>query len=300
MIEALRFIQEEAYKKVNKITTKPIISEQEGIIRAVDGGSTIIIDGGTWLLSKIRVASVEYKNDKRIISNCYKKDYYYSIIKNTDYKHKLTSDYECRQYSNKLGINKIIEAPAVMMKTLEYEHALRIINEMSEDSLLILDGLLTSDTPDQQSLLKELENKSRKNKINVIGLAKTFRQSINGQNMIGLLLRNNKGKWFYNQGNYWFVKLHEKSKHAYAFNQFSHTNTKRVIELLTHYSKDPTLLGYPYPLLRVDADARISSYEKKSEVNKARIISKKKGFDFVATDESSSDMHSLMDTGRYR
>jgi len=96
------------------------------------------------------------------------------------------------------------------------------------------------------------------------------------------------------------VKLHERARFAYAIGSFNHTDMSVVLPVLVFYSRDPGLIGYPYPLLRVDADARISGFEKKLEENKLRITCKKEKFDFVDFDTRSTSMHSIMDSQKYR
>ncbi|MFA5406453.1 MAG: DNA double-strand break repair nuclease NurA [Candidatus Nanoarchaeia archaeon] len=302
MLEALKFLKNNLYAKTTKVIDnyQSVNHSFDGCVTAIDGGACIIADGGSWVVSKLRTANVHYDKGLRVPSMESRKDYYYTVIKKSaSYEHSF------KDLGVDFGnIRELTEIPAVVMKYLEFVHAAKTVNDLPSGSLLLIDGLLLGETKDQVKALAVLEARAKERGINVVGVAKSFRHSINGQSVIGLLIKERPtSKWFYSpvQDSDCFVaRLHERAKYAYAINSFKHTNLDEVMPVLAYYSNDPEIIGYPYPLLKVDRDARISGYEKKLEVNKLRILSKKEGMDFIEYDEKSTSMHALMDSQKYR
>ncbi len=295
MIKELNFIKN-YYKKKEPLlpSFKELPEKQKGIVAAVDGGSSVLADGGVWVISKLKVASVVY--DGNIIpEKLYKKEHYYTLIKDETINHSI---HELKpEFGN---IRELSEAPSVTMKTLEFKRAYELSKELPKESVLLIDGLLAPENTDQEKLLAGIRETAGKRNVNVVGLAKTFRQGINGRSVIGTLLSKRPfSKWIYRFGDYFIVKLHERSSYAYAFNCFCH-DFKKTLSILSYYARDPEIIGYPYPLIKADKEARISSYELANEINKLRIISKKEGYDFINFDVRSTDMHSLMDKQKYR
>jgi len=299
MLKALEFLNNKvkAKQQVNLKNFKKLTKIQKGSVTAVDGGSCIIADGGSWLISKLKIASVHYDQGNRVPELETKNQWYYTVIKsNGSYEHSMTGLKP--EFKN---LRELTEIPSIVMRTLEFKHAYELIPKLPKGSTLLIDGLLQGDTLDQEKIIKLLELESKKCGVNVIGLAKTFRQSINGRSIIGSLIKERPSdKWVYSDGNYHIVKLHDHAKFAYALNKFKHTKLSDVLPVLVYYATDPALMGYPYPLLKVDNDARISSHEKKLEVNKLKIAAKRQGLDFIEYDQKCTSMHNLMDSQKYR
>lgn len=280
---------------------KEIKNSRLGRITAIDGGCTTLIDGGTWLLSKIRVSHLTYEA-KKISEE--KEDYYFTVINNEEgYLQDLTPNQEL---SNKWEglVKDITEIPKLVMKTLEFRKAVELASKAGKDEVILLDSLIAHETKDQEEALKQLESTA---KCFVIGFAKTCRVGINGKSIIGLLLSERPdSRWYYSPVGKddcsFIVKLHAKSGHAYLINVFSKDKQRveQALEVLAGYAQDPELLGYPYPLLRVDKVARIGEYEHKQEKSRLRLLSKKKELRFLDLDERATDTHARLDERAYR
>lgn len=301
MLSVLRFLMDNIYSKRVRLDDnfEELSVSVGGVVTAVDGGSCVISDGGSWIVSKIKVASVMYDAGKRVQESCSKRDFYYSIVKKgSNYVHSLP---DVKPFFN---VRELGEVPAIIMRLMEFRTALDLVGSLPRGSILLIDGLLEAETPEQEAVIRELEFKSKSFGINVLGVAKTFRHAIEGQSVIGALIRDKPDKkWCYKPvkgSDYFVVKLHERARYAYAISAFKHTDMSVVLPVLVFYSRDPGLIGYPYPLLRVDADARISGHEKRLEENKLRINCKKEKMDFVEYDTRSTSMHSIMDSQKYR
>ena len=302
MLGILRFLRDNVYSNRVKLDDNYVelgAGVSGGVVTAIDGGSCIISDGGCWIVSKIKIASVRYDAGKRVSNSCFKRDFYYSIVKKgSNFIHSLP---DVKPFFN---VRELGEVPAIIMRLMEFRTALNLLDSLPRGSILLIDGLLDAETPEQEAVIRELEFKSKTLGINVLGVAKTFRHAIDGQSVIGALIKAKPDmKWCYRPvkgSSNFVVKLHERARFAYAISSFNHTDMSVVLPVLVFYSRDPGLIGYPYPLLRVDADARISGFEKKLEENKLRITCKKEKFDFVDFDTRSTSMHSIMDSQKYR
>ncbi len=307
MLECVEFIKHNLYSKKEEVEDnfKLISNQRPCKIIAVDGGSSIINDGGSWLIAKIKTASTYYDGDKRIPKKELVNNYYMSLINNSG-RHIQRFSPEISLSTNYSGIRELSEAPSVAMKAIELFHAAGRINDLGRDSLLLVDGLLKAESIDQEKALKELEEKSCSKGVHVIGLAKTCRFGLKGRSVIGSLLRAKPDdKWFYHPVSgeeVFIIKLHEKSKYAYMLDLFPHSmnSIDLLMPSLCFYARDPELLGYPYPLLRADKIARVGEHEKKQEESRLRILSKMEGYSFLETDKRATDMHARMDKRAYR
>jgi NurA-like 5'-3' nuclease len=107
-------------------------------------------------------------------------------------------------------------------------------------------------------------------------------------------------KWVYSDSDLTIVKFHEKSGFCYRLEAPKKDNLIKTIGVISYYSKDPEILGYPYPLLKADKVARVKDFEKEMENAKVKMLAKSLGKNFIETDEKSTIMHSLLDKRAYR
>ncbi|MCD6575734.1 MAG: hypothetical protein J7K73_01080 [Nanoarchaeota archaeon] len=256
------------------------MNKYDGKILAVDGGSGIVFDGGSRVISKIKIGVVEYAKGKMTKQDV-KKYFMLAIWKNDGIIIKLDPD-EQITLSNK----KIDELQNDARDILER----KMINEIAEkekDAIILSDGL---------------QNLSPRN---VASICKTSRlKTKNGRSLIGYLNEFTKDKykdklWYYtiSEGEY-IVKFHTRSKFCYKVT----TKNKEVNNLfgaIAYYSTDPEILGYPYPLLKVDKIVRLREDEKQFDNHKLKLLAKQEGVN-LEFDENSMIMHDLLDKRAYR
>ncbi len=258
---------------------------KKGVIYAIDGGSAILMDGGSWLISKLKIGYVKYDGQK--IKEKHIEESHVSFVKKGE------------QILNSKNISlpkkDMAELPALLLRLLEFNLALQLIDKVEKNTIILMDGLLSLEN--FENLIKMLKEKSTKKGVSLIGLAKTYRQGISGRSVLGVLLKKGpKTSWYYKLNDTYIVKLHKNAKYVYACDIVGDI---KCLNVLKYYSQDLFLPGYPYPLLRVDREVRISSYEKKYEINKLKLYLKKKKLDFEI-DEISTNMHSLIDKEKYK
>jgi len=250
---------------------------------AVDGGSGIIFDGGSLIVAKIKIGVVGYKEKNKIFEKV--DEYFMSVI---DSKNgRIIKFFPDINIALNLTKKEIEDLPNEARDNIEKIK----INELSKkypDALILADG--------QRDI----------NLKNVVSICKTSRaKTKSGRSLLGQLNEMSdkklKGKkWFYkiSDGEY-IIKFHELSKFCYRVLLNENTNIKQALGLIADYSRDPEIIGYPYPLLKVDKIARLRDDEKKFENQRFKMFAKKIGLK-VEYDEMSTLMHKYMDERAYR
>lgn len=271
-------------------------------IFSIDGGNALIGDGGTWTISKVKTAIVGYENGKRIMDKIVFNQFLLirkngEIVLNEDIK---------LPYIETKNI-KFEDTPSEVRKILEYMTAMNVIDELKSGDVLLLDCLLKPDHEFQESVIKELIQKANNKGILLLGIAKTSRLSTrSGRSLIGLLSETGikSFPWFYypisddkTQYKDMIVKFHPKSKYCYRCHLIG---DETALSTAVVYSNDAELIGYPYPLLRADKIARITTYEKEADRRNLSLTAKKMGLDKIEYDISSQDMHVRLDKRMYR
>ncbi len=264
---------------ISKFKTYPR-KEYSGKIIAVDGGSGIIFDGGSRVISKIKVGAVGYEKGKRFLEDI--KNYFMlAMWKDGQIAIKIDPEEKVE-----LANNKIDELQNDARDILERKE-LSELSKNNKGAIILSDGL--------QNLKLD----------GVVSICKTSRlKTKNGRSLIGYLneisREIHKDKlWYYplGEGNY-IVKFHEKSKFTYKVSTKSE-NVEEIFGAIAFYSSDPEILGYPYPLLKVDKIVRLREDEKQFENNKLKLLAKKNGIN-LDFDENSMIMHDLLDKRAYR
>ncbi len=283
---------------------KEIKEKNKGKIFAIDGGSSIVCDGGSWMLCKIRVSCVGY-NGKKVYEKKEFDDSVLIFIENNQIKatgiNANTFEIIIKNKPEKI---KFEELHNYVRKHLELKTALKKINELGRDETLLIDGLFKCDANENKDLMKKLLISAEKKRINLVGLAKTSRiYTKNGRNVMSLVKRRadelGLKEWVYSLGkNEFIVRLNKISDYVFRMNCIG--NLKEILEVLSFYSQDLTIPGYPYPLIRADYVARISKNEVRQEKNKFRILLKKQGLKDFVQDLLSQDFHRKLDERRYK
>jgi len=283
---------------LDKKNFKTIDKKEASRIACIDGGCLTIADGGSWIISKIRIGTVEYDGLKKTRQEA--KEYYLIIVQ----KEK----YEVVALDNNVPINlklrgvdscKIEELASKIMKYFEWQECLN----QKTDSLILMDSALNAETEFE----KELVDKVLEKKISVIGFCKTSRiRTINGRSLLGVVnsISPKKTAWFYypifeNEKiiKSFIAKLDDSSKFCYKVELPNYSNPEKIFSILRFFSKDSEMPGYPYPLFKADKLARINSFEKKKELYNIENELKKNDLFF---DALSNSFHSELDNRMYR
>ncbi len=251
--------------KIDKSHFNEILaSNNEQTVAFIDGGEAEIISAGNFSLSFIRIASVTFKGNNKI--NHHKKEFYLftkAKYQNNDlvyeskiYGDKLIDEQDLLISSNDSSIKIGSErAPLSKVTNMARRFAELSLAAQIDADFVVIDGTLEKTFNNEEKYLQKLNN-------NVSALAKSCSLFTTSGNSPVVLLNkigsNNCWSYFVNENTY-FVKLNEKAKHVFRF-----SGNNDVLSHLTNNSKDALFLGYPYGLIFVDQQARVSNKEKKS------------------------------------
>lgn len=266
-------------------------------VYAVDGGSAVIIDGGNWIIAKIKTCVIGYMKEECIKNEC--SEYYIGAVagdKKTSIK--IFPDVSGIE-SLRIPFNDIEETPNICRAFLELEKIKELSKKVPNGSIILTDGLI--------------QEEIKTNNAVIVNLCKTSRiKTENGRSLIGCLneLSSKKilnKKWFYfpisDKNKTCVAKFHESSIFSYKL-QFSEPiekeKIKKILGAIAYFSRDPELIGYPYLLLKADKVARLRDNERDSENRRMKMSAKDMGISFIEFDESSTIMHELLDKRAYR
>lgn len=232
----------------------------------IDGGQAILFESAEFCLGFIRVAALQYSNNKRVSRNT---EEFYILITENDGSFVITSfpngefnnlKFDPENESLRNGIDRA--SPSRILSVIRRFAELKKAREYSN---VILDGTLEARYPGELEYIKNLEN--------ISAISKTCSLTTNlGVGIVNYLVLLNKKKWHYypvvinknknHLAEISFVKLNEKSDYVFRFEQKGNV-VEEILFALVKNSIDPTFIGYPYGLIDADQVARVSEQEKK-------------------------------------
>ena len=255
------------------------VSPEEATISFIDGGNQELFSTSTFEIQKIRIATVTYEGiDRKNIE----KDTYYLLIKEDE---MILEGDEIKT----IEISEDVED--TVRKTLEYKKA---VQKTNESDLVVIDGTITPRNIDS-SLYKKLTKKP-----NIVGVAKaTTARNTDGLPASYVFSRYTKQEGISKP--YVYEALHHDITTSF-FSTYKNrvfrvdaTQNHNVSNLLPH-TKDPVMPGYPYGLIDVDEQARVTNWE----VDQERVsIQQRVGFETFQDLEESGNIHDLLDTKRF-
>lgn len=174
--------------------------------------------------------------------------------------------------------------------------AKQIVDELTEDDLIVLDGTLQAAVTNHKKYLEQLYDAASAKNVIVSALAKTSRLfTNNGNSIVGLLneisLTNDICKtaaWYYypsveieneaHKAELFFAKLNKNSEYVFRFEVFKESLSSKdnltgnnnyfsgilnnIFTALANNSRDLVFPGYPYGMIFADRLARVSNNEK--------------------------------------
>ena len=150
-------------------------------------------------------------------------------------------------------------AGGMVRRLCELRAALR---ESAERCTIILDGSLDAKHPLERELLAELERQD----ITLCGLSKTTALLTASGNTLTAAVSSlaPAGAWYYYplaQGKpLYLAKLHPAARHLFSLD--IRGDVPGCLAALRCHAQDPSFLGYPYGLIRADAQARVKESER--------------------------------------
>ncbi|MBN1923241.1 MAG: DNA double-strand break repair nuclease NurA [Nanoarchaeota archaeon] len=271
-------------------------------VYAVDGGSSVISDGGAWIIAKIKIAVVGYDSEKKnhkTVSN-----YYASIINKNNYEITVTKDDKVVDLTlPDFNAYEIDEVPSKIMKILEWKTCRDLCNK-GKKLFIMMDSPLEADNKVEEEVIRHVSESDN----TVIGFCKTSRmRTTKGRSLLGVIngLSDKLKSWYYyplyenEEGvNTFILKLNKISRFSHKVQMFAKENDFiKNFEVLAFFARDSETLGYPYPLVKADKIARITNFEKRKEMN---IFERELKKTDLINDTYSQSFHAELDKRMYK
>ncbi|MBW2984159.1 DNA double-strand break repair nuclease NurA [Candidatus Woesearchaeota archaeon] len=289
--EVCPYFSDNSYKpvKVNKENFHSLNGGGKGRICFIDGGNAELIKSANNSLQLIRIYYTIYSGNKRISS---KKIEFFVLISSEKKDGKVV--YSAKFFEDILGFGELMIDPfdetiktgihqakittvgGIIRRFSELKVAADVVNELSANDLIVLDGLLQASVTDESAYLNNLYAKASSKGVIVSGLSKTSTLlATNGMSFVNIISSlAPKGKWYYHpvaeinnpahQADISFIKLNEKSRYIFRFELYKKQqyDLNKIVSLLENNSRDPVFIGYPYGLIEADRFARVSNQER--------------------------------------
>lgn len=243
---------------------------EEKTVAYIDGGQAELLKAPNFSVQCIRIFTCIYRENKRIAQE--KIDFYIVVTatgeNNITYKTEIigekkpkideadmtltSNDATLRTGTERAEISRM---GTVARRFAELATAAQVAKEVD---YVVMDGTLELTLTNENNYLKKLPK-------NVCALAKTSTifttkgnaataalSELSPQTMWNYQLKTEENRTIS------FVKLHSKSDYIFRFETLGNND---ILQLLAAQSTDPIFLGYPYPLIWTDKNARISNHE---------------------------------------
>lgn len=269
----------------------------------IDGGQAEILKAVNFSLQLIRTCAVVIKDNKR---TDIKINEFFVLINSVNEGNKIYYETEIfpvkgkvinkiRLYSSDPTIKNGIERAEISIvgnivrRFAELEIAKDMIDELSNEDMIILDGSLKTLVTNENEMMNKLFEKALSKDVIISSLAKTSK--IFTDNASCLLSQLSQigyeidHPWYYNitqEKDYFVVSvcLNKNDGNIFEFNILNKQKEKleSVLGLLIENSRDVIFPGYPYGLILADKFARISNREKEHLL---MILKTKAGKDWI-------------------
>jgi hypothetical protein len=259
--------------------------DKESTVCFIDGGNTEIIVSPHFLLSLIRVSSVTYFGKKKMRTS--KKEYFCSISTKVS-GGEIIFDVQLLNNNNAglqfrredallmMGSKKpsIQMIPSIVRRCLELNHATLEMDDLGNESIIVIDGSLEVLYPNESSFMEKAIVKALQKKIAFSGLSKTTALlDSQGKSLpFSLLELAPNMPWFYDVSDkvnqvfsQFCAKLNQRSEYVFRIDiaKDDSQNYNDIFSALLNNSIDPIFFGYPYGLVEADRIARVTNDEKR-------------------------------------
>lgn len=258
--------------RISEVNYEELVGGEREPITAVDGGSAILLKTTSNCVLFVRIIAVKMSTRKEIVKT-------EGYVLATAGKKTTVSFYTLEGKKEELfTIDESLEtATNLGRKILEW----RAVD--AADGAMLWDGSLTP--------TNDVEARHQPRQEELLCLSKTTGTLGNWKVFSESPEQPWKAQAF---DKTWFAKLHAKTKHYFRID----TTTPELIDSLVPWSKDPSFLGYPYPLILADQLARVSNEE--AGVQKIRLQSLAgENWNALAEGSTASDAHEILDSMQY-
>lgn len=268
---SFRTIEKNNEQSNNQITQK---EEQTKRITFIDGGSSIIFGSSNYCVANIKLAYVTYSGKELVGREVFSLLSYFDLFNKSVQCFPLEGD---STFVNNLT-NSIVsvqgESVEEMVNNLRRLCELSLGKEvMNKCDMVVFDGSLECKSKEESEIITQINNNSNNKPLvgfckscslltqtgrNVIDVVSTLEKTKSEGFDIWYLETNEANNNINNNSKITFAKLNPKSKNIFRVDFIGTNPLSSLLEQCT----DAVFLGYPYGLVRVDMEARVSDHEK--------------------------------------
>jgi hypothetical protein len=316
-------IEESDSEEFNSITFKNSItedsfhefevSEEPFKLGAVDGGSQRILNGGSFIVGAYRAGALVFHGQQLMTPEPPPSVKVKSV--SFDNRKELYSE----TFQNLIG-EPPNEYPRELMLVLqrlrtfeEWSVAQRLIDELGEGDIILVDGSLKASINKQDILFQRIMNQALEKGIHFVGISKRSTLRFNHAPLVQYVKKKGeelfgKNKSWYCEipdeagnsqlfGNRYIVKYHPRA--AYVFrtdiNRYDDVAPQEVFGKIAQYCSDATYHGYPYPLAHIHNQVVINRALSEDIAYRLEAISFEHGISTYNWDLLFQNFHDILD-----
>jgi len=281
---------------------------------AVDGGSAIIIDCGSFVVGALSVGHV-IADGKGAVKSCQSNIRILPVShadKNSVYASIFKSVLGCEPPDSPSTLESLVGRARNIEELLEAEE---LLGELPKGSLLMIDGSLWAGTPGLAPLVERIADLAERRGVCLAGVSKRSMLYTGHRPLVPYLARLGRKEmgrscWAYpvNLEEYagklfgvtYVARLHPMADFAFRIDVLPVPDIPAgdALSMLSSLSDDPGYLGYPYPLARVHNEVAITE-ESRGEIEAELMRAvESEGGDIQLIQEFVQDFHDILDGGR--
>ena len=284
---------------------------------AVDGSSTIVLSGPNFIVGAYRSAALVFNGHAL-------SDSFFSspapILINT----RNMKDVYRKAFTDFVGEppERNVREPETVLQRLrvmeEMKMVAKLVDEMEPGSIILVDGSLRSTINRLDAFLEQIFQNALARNISVVGISKLSSLSLGRTPIIPYVQYEAErelsekmwcldiekrmedviaGQQSHIFGNVNVVKFNPFSQFVFRTDVLSGDNKENVLKKVANYCKDPSYLGYPYPLAKVHNEVAITRGTREDMYHELKNVAMKRGMRAHEWRYLSQDFHDILDRG---
>ena len=294
--------------------------ESKGICRigAVDGSSTIVLKGPSFIVGTYKSASMEFKGHE-LAARSTTQPIPLLISKDNlnDVYGRIFSDFVGEPPQNRV---RELELALQRIRVIEeMKMVSKLVDEMEKGSIILVDGSLRSTITRLDAFMEATFKRALEKKISVVGISKSSSLSMGNTAIVPLVqygakrtipkrmwcfevekrfegaLRGHRSHLF---GSVNIVKFNPYSDFAFRADVLTCVDdVTEILRKIATYCRDPSYLGYPYPLALVHNEVTITKGQAEDLQHNMKKIALASGIKSDQWRFLCQDFHDILDHG---
>jgi len=287
-------------------------------IGAVDGSSTIVLKGPSFIVGIYKSAAMVFRGHELAATSTTRP---VPILISKDNM----NDVYGRIFSDFVG-----EPPQKRVRDLELalqrirvieemKMVAKLVDEMDEGSIILVDGSLRSTITRLDAFMEATFKRALEKKISVVGISKSSSLSFGNTAIVPMVQYEAKRTmgnrmWCFDVGKRLDGALQGQQSHLFGsvnivkFNPYSlfvfradvltyEDDVTEILRKIAKYCRDPSYLGYPYPLARVHNEVTITRGQSEDMRHHMKNIALASGIESDQWRLLCQDFHDVLDRG---